>query len=49
MASDWRKMKRGGAFTVPFPLGPEFKVMKYNGYSKDGQQTNMFTAGLVLR
>ena len=49
MASDWRKMKRGGAFTVPFPLCPEFKAMKYHGYSKHGQQVNTFTAGLVLQ
>ena len=49
LASDWRKMKRGGAFTVPFPLNPQFSSMKYHGYSKYGHETNEFTAALILQ
>ena len=49
LASDWRKMKRGGAFTVPFPLSPGFKAMQYQGYSHSGKLTDKFTAGLVLQ
>ena len=49
LASDWRKMKRGGAFTIPFPLKPQFSSMKYHGYSKYGHETIEFTAALILQ
>lgn len=49
MASDWRKMKRGGAFTVPFPLHPEFKAMSYCGYSRKGDVLASFTTADVIR
>ena len=49
LASDWRKMKRGGAFTVPFPLRPAFRAMRYSGYSRRGKRTDAFTAAHVLR
>ena len=49
LAADWRKMKKGGAFTVPFPVHPEFKAMRYTGYDPQGRATDHFTAGLVLQ
>ena len=49
LASDWRKMKRGGAFTVPFPWRPTFRAMRYCGYDRRGRETDTFTAAHVLR
>ena len=49
LASDWRKMKRGGAFTVPFPSNPDFGAMRYCGYSKEGKELTQFTAATILR
>ena len=48
-ASDWRKMKRGGAFTLPFAKSPRFEPMTYPAYNDNGVQTGTFTAADVLR
>lgn len=47
-ASDWRKMKRGGAFTLPFARSPSFKAMVYPAYDADGNKVGTFTAADVL-
>ena len=47
-ASDWRKMKRGGAFTLPFAKSPRFESMKYPAYNRNGEQVGTFTAADVL-
>ena len=47
-ASDWRKMKRGGAFTLPFPRKPRFKSMVYPAFDTDGRKVGSFTAAEVL-
>ena len=49
MAADWRKMKRGGAFTVPFPKHSVFEAMRYTGFAPDGSPKHVFTASHVLR
>ena len=48
MASDWRKMKRGGAFTVPFPSKPNMPAMVYPVFDKHGHKIGSFTAADVL-
>ena len=48
MASDWRKMKRGGAYTIPFWAHPKFDAMKYSGLNPDGSVRGSFTAADVL-
>ena len=48
MASDWRKMKRGGAFTVPFPAKPSMPSMTYPAFDEHGNETGSFTAADVL-
>ena len=48
MASDWRKMKRGGAYTIPFYMQPKFAAMRYSGLSPDGSERGTFTAGEIL-
>ena len=48
-ACDWRKMKRGGAYTVPFPASPRFQSMTYPIYRSDGSATGeTFTASQVF-
>ena len=49
LASDWRKMKRRGSFTVPFPMRPDFDSMWYSGYTQTGEETGRFTAAHVFR
>ena len=49
LASDWRKMKRGGAFTVPFPMQPQFEAMQYSSYTPQGAKRNRFTAASVFQ
>ena len=48
LASDWRKMKRKGAFTIPFPSKPRFLSQRYNFYKEDGTEYGAFTAADVL-
>lgn len=48
MASDWRKMKRGGAYTIPFWARPKFEAMRYSGLKPDGSVRGSFTAADVL-
>ena len=47
-ASDWRKMKRGGSFTLPFEASPRFKCMVYPAFDSDGNKVGTFTAADVL-
>ena len=47
-ASDWRKMKRGGSFTLPFAKIPRFKAMVYPAFDQDGNKVGKFTAADVL-
>lgn len=48
MASDWRKMKRGGAYTIPFWAEPKFRAMVYSRLAPDGGEHGTFTAADVL-
>ena len=48
MASDWRKMKRGGAFSVPFPAEPQFEAMRYPVFDQAGVKVGSFTAAEVI-
>ena len=48
LASDWRKMKRGGAYTVPFPSKPSMTAMTYPVFDEQGNETGSFTAADVL-
>ena len=46
--NDWRKMKRGGPYTISFPSKPKFSSMIYPRFSTDGRQIDTFTAADVL-
>lgn len=48
LASDWRKMKRGGAYTIPFPAKPGTLAMSYPIFSRAGVEVGSFTAADVL-
>lgn len=48
MASDWRKMKKGGRFTVPFAIKPEYKAMQYPIFNQEGVEVGSFTAANVI-
>ena len=47
-AADWRKMKEGGPYTVPFPASPQYAAMYYPAYSAGGAVVGSFTAADVL-
>jgi hypothetical protein len=49
MAADWRKMKHGGPFTVPFPGKPKLEPMIYPAFDEKGNKIDSFTAADVLR
>lgn len=49
LASDWHKMQRRGAFTIPFHKKPPFSSLQYNFYSGTGEITGQFTAADALQ
>ena len=48
MASDWRKMKSKGAFTLPFPRHPKHQALKYHWYDQAGIACGSFVAATIL-
>lgn len=48
LVSDWHKMRRGGAYTIPFPAEPKYDALKYEFFDTQGQVTGTFTAAEVL-
>ena len=48
LASDWRKMKKGGAYTIPFPSDPDTPAMIYPVFDAEGKEKGSFTAADVL-
>ena len=48
VAADWRKMRNGGEYTVPFPVSPQYQAMYYPVYSPGGAVIGSFTAAAVL-
>lgn len=48
MAADWDKMKRKGAYTIPFPAAPRYHSLKYHWYDETGRAQGDFTAATIL-
>ena len=47
-AADWRKMRNGGEYTVPFPTSPQYQAMYYPVYTARGTVVGSFTAATIL-
>ena len=48
MSEDWHKMKKGGAYTIPFFKHPPYKALQYEFLTSEGKRRGTFTAATVL-